>query len=86
MKHKKPQPVPFDEKKLYQDIMRNAKVVGISIAAAEVIGMAITKKVAKRVAKHAAITNDDLNRFIAEAAEQYNKDLAYFYQNRDKII
>lgn len=86
MKKHQAQTFTFNEQDLYKDLMRNAKVLGISVAAAELMSLAIAKKVAQRVAKRAAITTDDLNRFVAEAADKYNKDLAYFYRNRGKII
>ena len=53
---------------------------------AEIFVGKICLKVAERLTKRAAVTTDDLNRFIAEEAEKYNKDLAYVYKNRGKII
>lgn len=79
-------PTVFDEQALYKDLVHSAKAVGVSATAAEVMAAAIAKQVAQRLVKRAAITDEDLNRFVAAAAEKYNKDLAYFYQNRGKII
>lgn len=76
----------FNEKDLQEDLMRSAKVVGLSVGAAEVIVGKIVQKVAEHLAKRAVVTADDLNRFIATEAEKYNKDLAYVYKNRGKII
>lgn len=83
---KKVEPLVFNEKDLQKELMREAKVVGIAVGAAEVIALKIAKRVAGRVAKRTVITMDDLNRFIAEEAEKYNKDLSYVYKNRGKII
>lgn len=76
----------FDENKLAQEIIHDAKVIGLGPDAAKVMASAIVKKVSGRISKRSAITVEDLNRFVAEAAEKYNNDLAYFYQNRGKII
>lgn len=79
-------PVTFDEKKLREDLLHSAKAIGISIGVAEIIVGKISQKVAERLTKRAAVTTDDLHRFVAEEAEKYNKDLAYVYKNRGKII
>lgn len=83
---KKTEATVFSEKELQKDLMRSAKVVGLSVGAAEIIVHKIVKKVAEHLAKRAIITTDDLNRFIAIEAEKYSKDLAYVYKNRGKII
>lgn len=79
-------PVVFQENALRQEIIHSAKALGMSTAVAEAISLKISKKVAERLSKRAAVTEDDLNRFVADAAEKYNKDLAYVYKNRGKII
>lgn len=86
MKKKVIKPVTFSTRALQDELMHNAKVVGLSAGAAEVVVEKVVQKVAERVEKRAAITADDLNRFVAEEAEKYNKDLAYVYKNRGKII
>lgn len=86
IKRKTIKPITFNEHDLQEELMHSAKVIGLSAGAAEVIVEKIAKKVAEKVATRAAITTDDLNRFIATEAEKYNKDLAYVYKNRGKII
>ncbi len=86
MRKKKIESFVFNEKDLQEELLRSAKAVGVSVGVAEVIALKIAKKVAERIAKRAVATTDDLNRFIAEEAEKYNKDLAYVYKNRGKII
>lgn len=76
----------FNEQEMQQELLHSARAVGISVAAAELIVAKIVKKVAERMAKRAVVTVDDLNRFIADEAEKYSKDLAYVYKNRGKII
>lgn len=85
-KSKKAQNAVFSEKDLQEDLARSAKAVGIPTNTAVIIAEKITPKVADRMSKRAIVTTDDYNNFIAEEAEKYNKDLAYIYKNRDKII
>lgn len=83
---KKSEATVFSEKELRDELMHSAKVVGLSAGAAEVVVNKVAQKVAEHLAKRAVVTTDDLNRFIANEAEKYNKDLAYVYKNRGKII
>lgn len=76
----------FDERALREDLLRTAKVYGISKTTAEPIAKKIVEKVSERMSKRSVATVDDLNRFIAAEAEKFNKDLAYDYKNRGKII
>lgn len=76
----------FEEKALREDLARAVRAVGVTGAAAELIVENITEKVTARVKKRAALTVDDLNRYIADEAKKYNRDLAYVYKNRGKII
>lgn len=78
--------VTFNEKELQKELLHSAKAVGVSAAVAEAISIKIAKKVGERLARRAAVTTEDLNRFIAEEAEKYSQDLAYVYQNRGKIM
>lgn len=76
----------FNEKSLRDDLVKTAKIYGISKATAEPMARIIATKVSARLQKRSVITTDDLNRFIAAEAEKFNKDLAYDYKNRGKII
>lgn len=76
----------FDEKKLRLEIGRSAVALGISKTVAEKMAQEIAGKVAIRMKKRSVATVDDLNRFVAVEAEKFNKDLAYVYKNRGKII
>lgn len=76
----------FDEDDLRKELLTSAKAVGISVAVAEAMSTKIANRVAERISKRSAIAMGDLNRLIAEEANKYSQDLAYVYQNRDKII
>ena len=86
MRKKKEKPVVFDEKELQKELMHSARAVGMSAGAVEVVVEKVAQKVGARVRKRAAVTVEDINRYVSEEAEKYNKDLAYVYENRGKII
>lgn len=79
-------PVTFSEEKLKTEIIAEAKILKIPESTAEIIATKTATEVAKWVAKRAAVTVDDVNRRVALEVAKYNSDLAYVYQNRDKII
>lgn len=83
---KKSEKFEFSEADLYDDLIKSAKVAGLSKKVATPMAKVIVEKVAKRVQKRSVMTIDDLNRFVATEAEKFNKDLAYDYKNRGKII
>lgn len=76
----------FSEEKLRAEIIAEAKILKVSESTAEIIAEKTAAAVAKWVAKRAAVTIDDVNRRVALEVVKYNSDLAYVYQNRDKII
>lgn len=78
--------VAFSEEKLKSEIIAEAKILRIPESTAEVIAERTAREVTKWVTKRAAVTNDDINRRVALEVTKYNSDLAYVYQNRDKII
>lgn len=82
----KAQAIVFNEKGLQKELLHSARAVGVSMEVAETISIKVARKVGERLVKRAAVTTEDLNRFIAEEAEKYSQDLAYVYKNRGKII
>lgn len=66
--------------------MRDAKAVGLSKDSATLITKRVSKQIAKWIEDKELITQDDLYRRIAKETRQYSQDLAYVYENRDKII
>lgn len=79
-------PPEFNVEKLKQEILYDAKIVGIAESTAEMIAEKIAAATVKWVEKRAAVTVEDIHRRVAIEAERYNADLAYVYQNRGKII
>lgn len=76
----------FSAEALREDILHEAKLLMIPEIVARTITDKVVCKTEKWLEKKAAITSDDLNRYLAEEIKKYNEDLAYVYQNRGKII
>lgn len=76
----------FDLEVLENQLMRDAKAVGLSKDSVSLITKRVSKEIAKWVEDKEVITKDDLYRKIAKETRQYSQDLAYVYENRDKII
>lgn len=71
---------------LKQEILAEAKVVRLPMGTAEVVAEKVAEQVAKWAGRRSAVTQADLNRQIAKEMLKYSRDLAYVFQNRDKII
>ena len=76
----------FDQLLLKRELLLDARAVGIPSGAAEdfvdrSLAAAITS-----LSRKSIITENDLKRAIAKELKKYHPDLAYVYQNRDKII
>lgn len=65
----------MDEKEIIKELKIDAKAVGIPVGAAEIF--------IKKALKDAGSLSDTK---IVKELNKYNKDLAYVYANRDKII
>ena len=76
----------FCKKKLREEILREAKVLNLHSGSAEIMADKVVEKVSKWASKRTDVTKEDLNRVTAKALEEYDKDLAYVYKNRGKII
>jgi len=71
---------------LAEQIFRDAKGAGIPVGVAETMASQISKKVADWARKRSTITEADLYRQLAKESKKYSTDLAYVYENHDKII
>ena len=82
----KERPIRFSEKKLVAEIMQEAKILRIHTDAAELVARRVGQKVAKWAKTRKTITTTELNTRVARELSTYDPDLAFLYQNRDKII
>ena len=76
----------FDETEIIKDLKIDARAVGIPEGAAESFIERTMKDAKKPLKNRSVITEKDLNRVILKELKKYNADLAYVYENRDKII
>lgn len=83
---KKPQPLKLSNSAIAKDILKEAKVLKISNETAEKYVKIVSEKVTTWAKKRATVTRLDINRQIAKEIKKYNKDLAFIYENKGKII
>lgn len=76
----------LSKKKIHEEIKREAKVLGIHPGTAEIIADKVTEKVMTWSKKRSMITEDDLNQRMVKELEKYNKDLAYLFESKGKVI
>ena len=71
---------------IQKELKIDAKAVGIPSGAANIFIEKTIDLALKSLKNRKIITEQDLKRAITKELKKYNKDLAYVYQNRDKII
>ena len=76
----------FNQESLKKELEIDAKAVGIASGAAELFIKKTIDSVKKSLTTKHIITEGDLKRLVIKELKKYNKDLAYVYENRDKII
>ena len=72
--------------KLKRELKIDAVGVGIPTGAAEAFIQRAIDDSLKLLKNKKIITEADLKRTLAKELKKYNRDLAYVFQNRDKII
>ena len=76
----------YNETTITKDLRIDACAVGVPEGAAETFIAHTMKAVKKSLKNRSIITENDLHRTILKELKKYNADLAYVYENRDKII
>ena len=76
----------LSKKKLHDEIIREAKVLGIQKETSELIADKVVLKIMKWREGRSMITEEDLNERLATELSKYNEDLAYLFKSKDKII
>ena len=76
----------FSEKEIISDLKINAKALAIPSGAANAFIEKIMNGAKKSLKNKKIIMKKDLDRAILKELCIYNGDLAYVYENRDKII
>ena len=78
--------VKLTDERIYQEIMREAKVLNMQAGAAEIIAKKVTEAIIKWSKNRAAVTEVDLNQRLAKETKKFNTDLAYLFESKNKII
>ena len=76
----------FDEKSIIKELKIDAHALGIPTGAAETFINKTLEQTKKALKSKNTITKKDLERTITKELKKYHKDLAYVYENRDRII
>lgn len=76
----------FDAKCITKDLQTEARALGIPSGAAESFVVMTVAAAQEKLASKKMITQKDLIRVITKELKKYNADLAYVYENRDKIV
>lgn len=76
----------LDYDKIKRELKIDARALGIPTGSAEIFIDRTLVTVTKTLRKKTIITENDLTRAIVKELKKYHPDLAYVYQNRDKII
>ncbi|MDO4741815.1 MAG: hypothetical protein Q4A79_00350 [Candidatus Saccharibacteria bacterium] len=74
------------EKTLKKSLKLHARALGLPDGASELFIEHTITNVKKSLKTKKVITESDLNRLVARELKKFNADLAYVYQNCDKII
>jgi len=77
---------PFSTTEIKRDLKAHAKALDIPPGAANVFIDKAVAAATKRLSTKKLITEDDLTRVLVKELQKYHADLAYVYENRDKII
>ena len=74
------------KKQLTHELKIHARAIGLPEGSAESFIKATVNAVQKSLKAKSVITNSDFTRIVTKELKKYNQDLAYVYQNHDKII
>ncbi|MBR3132038.1 hypothetical protein IKG33_01345 [Candidatus Saccharibacteria bacterium] len=76
----------FNEQSIIHELKIDALGLGIPIGSAEIFIKRSLSDAKKTLRTKTIITEKDLERAILKELKKYHADLAYVYENRDKII
>ena len=74
------------EKNLRSTLKLHARALNVPAGAAESFIEEVIKSTKVQLKSKKIITNNDLTRIVTKELKKYHADLAYVYQNYDKII
>ncbi|MBR3172846.1 hypothetical protein IKF21_02985 [Candidatus Saccharibacteria bacterium] len=77
---------PFNLTPIKRELALHARALDIPVGAAEIFIDKSLAAATKSFKSKKIVTDQDLNRAIIRELRKYHKDLAYVYENHDKII
>ncbi|MDO4978542.1 MAG: hypothetical protein Q4E47_00065 [Candidatus Saccharibacteria bacterium] len=72
--------------KLRDEIVSEASSINIPPGTAEIIAKEVIGTLKKWTRERSMITDDDLSDFLVKELKKYNKDLAYLFKQKEKLI
>ena len=78
--------VRFSRKVLISEIMFEARVLNRHLGSAGIIAEKVADEVEKWASEREIVTEDDITKVASKKLQKYDKDLAYIFENRDKIV
>jgi hypothetical protein len=76
----------LSNKKIREEILREARVLGMHPGTAKIIADNVVDKVLDWCKQRSMITEEDLNNRLSIEIKKYNADLAYLFESKGKII
>ncbi|MBR3236057.1 hypothetical protein IKF92_00010 [Candidatus Saccharibacteria bacterium] len=76
----------LDEKDIIKTLKIDARALGIPSGAAEVFIQKSVKAALNSLQKKSIITDLDVKKAVTKELKKYHADLAYVFENRDKIV
>lgn len=76
----------FNPEQLLSELKNEGKILNLHQGYIELISKKVIKNLNKWLEKKTIVTKNDINRKVVQELQKYHKDLAYLYQNRDKMI
>lgn len=86
MRKKKKITYEYSSDGIKQSILRHARGIGLPEGWAKQIAKRVAKATDEWIADKDIVTEDDLRKKVIQELKELNPDLAFAYQNRDKII
>lgn len=76
----------FNQATIRRELKIDAHALGIPVGSAEIFIDRSIRAASRSLSRKSLATEDDIRRAIVKELKKYHADLAYVYENRDKII
>jgi len=86
MKKKTSPSYDFSLEEIKTDLLREARALRIHSGFADQIIEKVLLAVEKYQSSHPVVTKKDIDKIVHSELKKFDKDFAFIYQNRDKII